>query len=154
MRKLPALIVMVCLCLGPALAANAADPAAEQKAKLTQAQRYWEAADMEQVIGDFLQKVAGSAPEERRAQILADAKEVQQSGSIKEQVQKTMVETFTLDELKALADFYSSPEGQSVMKKMRPFMGQVTQIVVEELRAKVNPAAGAAPGGKPAAPKQ
>jgi hypothetical protein len=108
---------------------------------------------MEQVISGFLQKVASSAPEERRQKILADAAKIQEGGSIKEKVQKLMVETFTLDELKALADFYSSPEGQSVMKKMRPFMGQVTQVVVEELKAEVNAGRVAVPEGQKGQPR-
>ena len=39
-------------------------------------------------------------------------------------IDAALAEAFTLQELEALRDFYSSPEGQSVMRKMPDFMRQ------------------------------
>lgn len=41
--------------------------------------------------------------------------------------------TFTLEEIEALAEFYNSPIGTSVMAKMQPFMDRSMQTVMPEI---------------------
>ena len=44
-----------------------------------------------------------------------------------------MVKTFTADELKALADFYSSPVAQSAMSKFGAYMADVMPAIQAEM---------------------
>jgi len=50
----------------------------------------------------------------------------------------SMVKIFTADELKALADFYSSKEGKSAMKKMGTYMAELMPIIQDETRKAVS----------------
>ena len=45
-----------------------------------------------------------------------------------------MIDTFTADELNALADFYGSKHGNSAMQKFGRYMGQVVPAVQAELQ--------------------
>ena len=51
---------------------------------------------------------------------------------IKESMLLAMVKHFTADELNALADFYSTPEGQAVLRKMGSYMGDLMPIIQAE----------------------
>ncbi len=61
---------------------------------------------------------------EQQARILQIVTE--ELATIRPEMRETMidglVETFTLEEIRALTEFYSSPVGVSAMKKMNPFM--------------------------------
>jgi len=43
-------------------------------------------------------------------------------------------QTFTLQEIVALEEFYSTPEGASVMRKMQPYMAEAMGMVAEPLQ--------------------
>jgi hypothetical protein len=43
------------------------------------------------------------------------------------------IEVFTTDELSALADFYGSPIGKSILQKFPKFMGTVMPTIQQEL---------------------
>jgi len=44
-----------------------------------------------------------------------------------------MVRHFTVRELNALADFYGSPEGRSVMNKFGSYMADITPALQQEM---------------------
>lgn len=54
--------------------------------------------------------------------------------SMEEAMIKGSMETFTLDELKALIAFYNSGPGASVMLKMQPFMTSVMNSIGPDMR--------------------
>jgi len=144
-----ALFLSLCLALGltagfspcPAQAAETTTKAAPAKdepapdpAKLKQAERYWQAAGMDAQIKDSLKRLVGAVPEDRRAELGQAVKLVLKKGQLKHKVLALMSQTFTLPELTVLADFYTSPEGRSVMTKMRPFMEKFSQTVMDSVR--------------------
>ena len=51
-------------------------------------------------------------------------------------MRNSMVARFTVGEIDALADFYGSPEGKSVMKKLGLYMADVMPVIeAETMRA-------------------
>ncbi len=45
-----------------------------------------------------------------------------------------MTATFTVEEIEALTQFYSTPEGRSVMEKMSTYMAEVQPVIMKEVR--------------------
>jgi len=48
-----------------------------------------------------------------------------------------MVKDFTADELKMMATFYGSPEGQSIMKKMPGYMNDIKPVMMQQVQGQI-----------------
>ncbi|EKF74131.1 hypothetical protein A11A3_09942 [Alcanivorax hongdengensis A-11-3] len=54
--------------------------------------------------------------------------------AMKTQMVKVYMDTFSLEELKDMADFYQSPTGRSIMKKMPAVMTQSVQLSQQQMQ--------------------
>ena len=98
------------------------------------ARRYLEAVPISQLIDSTLKEVAKRLPEDKRAEFLSDFRDIFHADAIKEICLEAMAKHFTTDELNALADFYSSRTGASIISKFGPYMADIMPPLQAELR--------------------
>jgi hypothetical protein len=125
------------LCLGlltafsaPALALDDTPQNREQEAA-----RYLASVPPEDVTAGMVQNMVESLPGEQQKTFIAATQKNLNLAAIKTATQAGLVKVFTADELKALADFYSSPLAKSAMGKMGAYMSQVMPEIEKEVDA-------------------
>jgi hypothetical protein len=125
------------ICLGlltafsaPALALDDTPQNREQEAV-----RYMAAVPPEDVTAGMVQNMVESLPGEQQKTFTAALQKNLNLAGVKATAQAGLVKVFTADELKALADFYSSPLAKSAMKKMAVYMGEMMPQVEKEVDA-------------------
>ena len=97
-------------------------------------QRYLRAVPMERMMEDTYSEIAKQVPPERRTDFIAAMRKVVRVDKIEEIATRSMLKTFTTDELNALADFYSSKDGASAMKKFGVYMGDIMPPLMQEIQ--------------------
>ena len=92
--------------------------------RLAAAYRYAKVADVSKLVSDMIQQIALNYPEDKRQRFIQfmNTMDVLRLETI---MVSAMAQHFTVDELELLADFYGSPIGKSVMKKMPQYMATV-----------------------------
>ena len=161
-----ALVTPLTACQGPSAgdtAVTEALPDTEEN-RMVAAERYLKAQPMEPMMRETAEKMAAQMPPDAR-QMFKDAMMNELDiPKVEELTKKAMAKNFTLSEINAMADFYGSPEGTSVMKKFPQYMADLMPTVQQETMAamqkamtKVGEAQQAgqqpgAPGAMPAAP--
>jgi len=135
------------LCLAVVTHTYALEDTPENRAK--EAARYLAATPPEEMLADMSASMAQTMPEAQRAQFLKVMNDYLDMAALKEAIKQSNIKIFTADELKALADFYSTPEGKSAMKKMGPYMADVMPAIQAQIMAAMKKSQEAA---KPAAP--
>jgi hypothetical protein len=103
--------------------------------RLAAAERYAAAADMDAMLDDAFREMSLTLPEAQRDAFVAAMDRTIDRGLLREVMMEAMVGVFTAEELDALADFYGSEVGRSVMRKfgeyMAAFMPALEQILVQ-----------------------
>lgn len=128
MKKLA--VVMVCVGLMSA-AAQAED---NRAARLAAAERLARATPVAKMRDDILTQVAAALPTSERQAFINEMKLLVRSDVIERIGREAMVKTFTAEEMTALAEFYESPQGMSVMKKMPVYMAAVMPAIQQEIQ--------------------
>ncbi|MEB3317916.1 MAG: DUF2059 domain-containing protein [Cyanobacteriota bacterium] len=133
--KKTALILLFTLLTLPALALEDTKVNREQ-----QAARYLLATPPKEVIDDMADQMTKTMPPDERTAFksilgLIDIEAVTQI------MKEAMINNFTADELKALADFYGSPAGRSATKKQGRYMVDVMPGIQQEVVKAVSKAA-------------
>ena len=111
-----------------------------------QAQRYLEITPPRQLFADMAKNMSASVPAAQRDKVTAmftTAVENMDMDAVTKGMEDALVKRFTAGELKALADFYGSPAGRSILSKMGDYMADLTPLVQAQMM-KALP--GAAPG--------
>jgi hypothetical protein len=106
-----------------------------------QAARYAEVSPLEDLLLDAAQKGAMNLPPADRQMFVDLLTKHLDIDTLKAQVNEIMVEHFTADELKALADFYGSDVGRSALNKFGAYMADAMPVLQAELmkaQAKAN----------------
>ncbi|NKB22440.1 MAG: DUF2059 domain-containing protein [Alphaproteobacteria bacterium] len=98
------------------------------------ADRYLKAVPMTKMIGDSIRALSRQVPAKNRARFAAEMKKVIRLSVLEDLTRKSMVKTFSTDELNALADFYGSKHGSSAMGKFGAYMGQVMPALQKEIQ--------------------
>jgi len=124
------LLVVAFLCLFATVASASQDTLAERTAA---ANRYLKAVPMSSLLDDSFNAISQQLPVEQRAEFLSQMKSLVNVKSLEGIARQLMIKHFTTAELNALADFYSSKEGASIMKKFGPYMSDVMPAVQAEL---------------------
>ncbi len=102
--------------------------------RLAAAERYLEVVPMDEMIADSVKKTSMNLPEnQRRAYVNFMTQSVRVDVFGRAAV-ASMARHFTVRELNALADFYGSPEGRSVMKKFGDYMADIMPVLQQELQ--------------------
>jgi hypothetical protein len=100
-----------------------------QEDRLAAAQRYARVAAPEEMLDSATREIAKSLPEEQREDFIRFMSKSLDVESLKRQMIDIMAKHFTTNELNALASFYGSPEGKSVLKKFGPYMADVMPML-------------------------
>jgi hypothetical protein len=128
-----ALVAFAVACMP--LHAKAAPPEPDtDQTRITAAERYAKAANMQKMMNEAIAQTALQVPEKDRADFIATMKQsirmdVVESGTI-----LLLVKHFTTDELNAMADFYGSATGQSILSKFGPYIGDALILIQDEMR--------------------
>ena len=98
-----------------------------------QAARYLAAAPPKELMGEMLKNITASMPAAQRDQFSQMFSKSLDMDALTKAMNDSMVKTFTAEELKALADFYSSPVGKSAMGKMGAYMADVMPTIQAQM---------------------
>jgi len=132
LRSIPLALLLASACIGiPAQAQDTMDT------RQVAMQRYLRAVPMAKVMEDTYAEMAKQVPPEKRTEFIAAMRKVVRVDKIEEIAKRSMLKTFTTDELNALADFYSSKDGASAMKKLGVYMGDIMPQLMQEIQRAV-----------------
>lgn len=90
-----------------------------------QAVRYLTAVPPAELISDLSANMVKNMPKEQASKFSEIMTKKLDIKAFSEAMKKSLIKVFTANELKALADFYSTPEGKSSMKKMGVYMADL-----------------------------
>lgn len=85
------------------------------------------------MMRDVVEKMSARMPGERKKMTQAMLDELRYD-TLRTAMIDGMTATFTVEEIEALTQFYSTPEGRSVMEKMSTYMGRVQPVMMKEVR--------------------
>jgi hypothetical protein len=132
LRSISLALLLASACIGiPAQAQDTMDT------RQVAMQRYLRAVPMAKVMEDTYAEMAKQVPPEKRTEFIAAMRKVVRVDKIEEIAKRSMLKTFTTDELNALADFYSSKDGASAMKKLGVYMGDIMPPLMQEIERAV-----------------
>jgi len=129
---------IIALTIVSIMAASAfAEPLANTKEnRMREAKRYLKATPPEEMMEDMAKNMAQNMPESERQEFIDLMTKHLDMDAFAQLMTDSMVKHFTAEELKALADFYSSPVGKSAMKKFGAYMADIMpHIQVEIMKA-------------------
>src|SRR6266581_3240961 len=98
-----------------------------------EAERYLQATPAKALFEDMADKMAANIPAEQREQFKKVMTTEVDIAALSKAMIDAMVKNFTTEELKALADFYSSPVGKSAMQKFGAYMADIMPVVQAEI---------------------
>ena len=97
------------------------------------AERYIAAVPPDEIIGDAIRTIALQIPEGQRKEFARMMRELIRVDWIRRVSLEAMLKRFTAQELDALANFYGSPEGRSIAKKLGAYMADIQPHMEAEL---------------------
>jgi hypothetical protein len=97
-----------------------------------QADQYLKAVPVKEMLEDMVKKAGKFMPEPQRQKMQETMKYID-FAALDKAAKDVMVKNFTADELKALADFCSTPVGRSAMKKLDASKIDVMQAIQKEM---------------------
>jgi hypothetical protein len=124
------IFVSLFLAMTPA-AAWAMEDTPENRA--AQVDRYLKAIPPETVLADVAEKVAKTLPPEQRQAYVTMLTKHMNMERFTQAMRAALIKWFTADEDQAMAEFYASPNGKSIMKKMGDYMAELMPTMQEEL---------------------
>jgi len=104
-----------------------------KEARTQAAERYLAVVPISQLLDDTFREMSKSLPEAIREGFVAQMRIVVRADVLEAATRASLVRHFTVDELNAMAEFYSSPHGASAMRKFGAYMADVMPAVQEEM---------------------
>jgi hypothetical protein len=101
----------------------------------TQIDRYFESTPPEALVKDMLNKMTARMPDQQRTLFVERITKHLDMPKLRTIMHDAMSKNFTADELRALADFYGSPNGKSVMAKFGTYMQEAMPAIQQEFIA-------------------
>jgi len=102
------------------------------EARRRAAEEYLRVVPPAELMRDTAEKVSENLPEPARANFIRAMTQDLDLEQLSTAMKDSMVKRFTVNEIDALARFYGSPEGKSVMKKFGLFMADVMPAIQAE----------------------
>ena len=130
--------LLLCLYSTPLFAADAGDTPAARRAE---AERYLKTTPPKEMFANLAEKTAMNMPPADREKFKQTMTSALDIDALTKAMLDAMVKHFTVQELKALADFYGSPVGKSAMSKFGDYMADVMPTIQAEMikaQAKAN----------------
>ena len=119
----------------------AADAADTPEARRVEAERYLKTTPPKEMFANLAEKTAANMPPADREKFKQTMTSALDIDALTKAMLDAMVKHFTVQELKALADFYGSPVGKSAMAKFGDYMADVMPTIQAEMmkaQAKAN----------------
>ena len=104
-----------------------------KEARTQAAERYLAVVPISQLLDDTFREMSKSLPKAIREGFVAQMRIVVRADVLEAATRASLVRHFTVDELNAMAEFYSSPHGASAMRKFGAYMAGVMPAVQEEM---------------------
>jgi hypothetical protein len=98
------------------------------------AKRYWQTVDVDKLMDASLRAGVAMLPEDKQDKALALAKAHIHFEDLAAVTMAALVKNFTTDELNAMADFYGSDEGRSILAKFPKYMAEVMPAILAEVK--------------------
>jgi len=127
-------ITIFALLMGPGLAQDTVGN------RLAAAEKYAQVFDFPQIMEEAISSIAQNFPENRRREFIRYMRKSIDLQSLRNLAVISMVQVFTADELEALASFYVSPVGRSILKKFPEYMGAFMPAINEMILRKAREA--------------
>lgn len=145
------LLLLLCsvLAASPVLPVFAVDDTPENRARA--ADRYVEVVAPKEILDEMATQMAAAVPDAEKAKFKELLTKHFNYEAFVKSMKDAMVRHFTMAELNALADFYSSEVGKSAMKKMGGYTAEIMPLVQTEI-LKAQQKALNEQGGLPATP--
>jgi hypothetical protein len=128
------LVVMVSACSETGQGQSAKSLTDNPENRTTLANRYLEAMPIKIMLRGIARREVHRFPEKDQKPFM----EIMESPEIEKETHRLMldglVKTFTVGELNAMVTFYSSPDGQSALKKFGPFIAAVMPQIQEKVK--------------------
>jgi len=105
----------------------------EKNDRMMAAKRYAETSQIFSLWEKSIISIANKMPEAKRSDFISNMKKIVSIENIEKKAIDSMARYFTTEELNALADFYGSPVGKSIMKKFDAYIADVQVILREEM---------------------
>lgn len=109
-----------------------------QETRAVAAERYLKIVPMSKMLDDSYKAIGQQIPEDKREEFIAELKKVVKVEFLEKLARESMIKTFTTDELNAMADFYGSQHGSSIMKKFGVYMAEFMPALQEEIKRSIN----------------
>lgn len=113
--------------------------------------RYLAVVPVSEVVDDISEKMSAQMPPEQGVTMKKIIRDSMDAGVIEKAMRESMAKHFSVGEITALSNFYSTAEGKSVMKKMGNYMAEVMPVIQQQIAQAATK--GGAGGASPAAPK-
>lgn len=97
------------------------------------AERYEAVAGIARMLQDTQKSLASRLPEDKRTPFIEELNARIDVEGLRQTALDAMLEHFTVDELNALADFYGSDVGQSILGKFGAYNARVTPKVMQDV---------------------
>jgi len=132
MRSIARLVILASIVLLTIAPARALDDTPANRRE--QADNYLRAVPPQSLMKELTTKIAATIPESQRATFMTLMNKNLDIQALADLIRDSMIKNFTADELKALADFYGSPVGQSAIAKMGSYMADAMPRLVAEMQ--------------------
>ena len=119
--------------LGMIILSNAAFAQDTSEARLEAAERYTKVFNLPKMMNETVAQIALSVPEDRRDEFIEFMSKTLDMEKLEGLMMDSMVQHFTANELNALANFYGSPEGVSIVEKMPSYMASTMPMIQSEI---------------------
>lgn len=127
MKRVERVVVLVALAI-----TMSALPAVAQDSKVEAAMRYLKVVPVENIMNEMSRELLKVAPEDQKAFVKEALAGVDRK-KIEKATIDAMVKHFTVKEMNALTNFYTTPEGRSVMKKMPAMQAEMLPVIQTEI---------------------
>ena len=126
-RILFPVLLAVCLSAGPALAEDLPDTPAN---RYLAAEAYLKIHPLDAMLDEITGEILKVMPQQYHEEFRRTMKEYMDRLNLEELTLNAVVKHFTVKEINALMEFYGSPEGRSIMKKMPVYMKEIMPAIM------------------------
>lgn len=127
MKFIPAALVFAAL-TGSVLAL---DDTPENRAK--EADAYLQVVPAKELVDNMTEKLASTVPAAQRDIFKSMMTKHLDLSALVDAEKAALVKVFTAGEIEAMKNFYGSPDGKSVLKKMSAYMGEIMPTIQSQL---------------------
>jgi hypothetical protein len=133
------LLQVTILLLGLTGTVFAIDDTPENRTKM--ADQYLQVVPVQELLSDMTDKIAATVPAASRDIFVSAMKKHLDVNALVDVEKQALIKYFTADELNAMAQFYGSPTGKSVLKKFGSYMAELMPAIQAQVSKAVQESA-------------